>query len=109
MNIKQFVLLLFILGTAAGTSSCHKWSVRHKQKRDMRERERQQREKEKEAEEAYQEAVKAHASHQSKRTKKEMKRNYKKAERYNYHKKEFFLKRWFKGKKKRKHVSPETS
>jgi len=108
MKFKQLILILLVLSSLLGTSSCHKWQVPHKQKRDLREREKQKEQRQKEAEEKYQDAIKQHASHQSKRTRKEMKRNYKKADRYNNHKKEFFLKRWFKGGKKKSRTSPET-
>lgn len=108
MKTNRLVALLLILFTTLGTTSCHKWQVRHKQKRDLREREKQANERQKEADEAYQDAIKQHASHQSKRTRKDMKKNYKKADRYNNNKKEFFLKRWFKGGKRKTGGSPET-
>ncbi|RLD64661.1 MAG: hypothetical protein DRI84_08460 [Bacteroidetes bacterium] len=108
MKFNKLALILLILTTTLGTSSCHKWQVRHKQKRDLREREKQEKQRQKEAEEQYQEVIKQHSKHQSKRSRKEMKRNYKKADRYNNHKKEFFLKRWFKGGKRKTRRSNET-
>ncbi|MCK5856953.1 MAG: hypothetical protein KAG64_05655 [Bacteroidales bacterium] len=109
MRAKHLVLLFLILATALGTTSCHKWNVKRKQKRDLRQMENKQAQKQKEADAKYQEAVKRNASHQSKSAKKSMKRNYKKADRYNNHKKEFFLKRWFGGKKKRRRSAPDNS
>jgi len=109
MKIKQIFIYLLIMTAVVGTTSCHKWNVKRKQRRDLRQMEKQKAEKQKEAEKQYQEAVKQHASHQSKSAKKSMKRNYKKAERHNYHKKEFFLKRWFGGKRKRSRSAPDNS
>jgi hypothetical protein len=71
--------------------------------------EKEQEARQKEADAKYQEAIKRNASHQSKSAKKSMKRNYKKADRYNNHKKEFFLKRWFGGKKRRRKSAPDNS
>jgi len=109
MKPKQLLFFLLIMATALGTTSCHKWSVKHKQKRDLRQMEKKRAEQQKEADAKYQEAVKRNASHQSRSAKKSMKKNYKKADRYNNHKKEFFLKRWFKGKRKRSKGSPDYS
>jgi len=109
MKAKQIIISLLVLVSVMGTTSCHKWQVKRKQKRDLRQMEKKKREQQKEAEEKYQEAVKQHASHQSKSAKKQMKQNYKKAERHNYHKKEFFLKRWFGGKKKRSRSAPDNT
>ena len=83
-------------------TGCKRWQVRHKQRKELREIEKKRREKEKAKQQKYQEAVKHQADIQDRRTKRDMKRRYKKAERYNRHKKEFFLKRWFKGKGNRK-------
>jgi len=109
MKAKQLIIFLLIVFTSLGTSSCHHWNVKRKQKRDLRQMEKKQREKQKEADDKYQEAVKRNASHQSKSAKKSMKNNYKKAERHNYNKKEFFLKRWFSGKRKRSRGAPDNS
>jgi len=109
MKAKHLLFLLLIIATALGTSSCHKWNVKRKQKRDLRQMEHKRKEQQKEANKKYQEAVKRNASHQSKSAKKSMKANYKKADRHNNHRKEFFLKRWFKGKKKRSRGAPDYS
>jgi len=107
MKTKQIFIFFLLLATLLGTTGCHKWNVKRKQRRDLRQMEKKKREQQKEAEEKYQEAVKRNASLQSKSAKKQMKRNYKKAERHNYHKKEFFLKRWFGGKKRRSRTAPD--
>ena len=109
MKTKQIFIFLLMISTLVGTTGCHKWNVKRKQRRDLRQMEKKKREQQKEAEDKYQEAVKQHASHQSKSAKKQMKKNYKKAERHNYHKKEFFLKRWFGGKKKRSRSAPDNT
>lgn len=72
----------------------------------MREMARQQRQKDKEATKAYQEAVKRHAAGQTRKTRREMKKNFKKSERHRTGKKEFFLKRWFTPKHKRQAAPP---
>lgn len=109
MRVKQIIIFLLVIATSMGTVSCRKWNNKRKQRRDLRQMEKKKRDQQKEAEDKYQEAVKRNASHQSKSTKKAMKKNYKQAERYNYHKKEFFLKRWFGGKKKRSRSAPDHS
>lgn len=94
-----FLLLIAVLSTSVG---CKKWIVRHKQKQDLREIDRKKREQDLEKQKKYQEAVKHQASIQNKKTRKSMKKQYRKAQRHNNNQKEFFLKRWFKGKKKLK-------
>lgn len=56
-----------------------------------------QREKKKRAKDdavLYEKALKKHMKNQTKATRKEMRRNYREAMRYNEQRKEFFLKRW---------------
>ncbi len=98
MRIKLIIILIIAL--VSTSTGCKKWAVRHKQRRDLRELEQKQREKEKEKQQKYQEAVKRHASIQDKKTRKAMKKQYRKAQRHNTNQKEFFIKRWFKGKKR---------
>lgn len=96
-RIIAFVLIL-ILPT---TFSCKRWKNNHKRKKDAREIARKQKERDAEAQAKYEEAIQRQASIQSPKTRREMKKRYKQADRYNNHKKEFFLKRWFGGKKHR--------
>lgn len=70
--------------------------IKHKRKKDAREIERNKREKEKEAQAKYQAKVEYQSNIQSAETKRRMKRQFKKSERYHSHRKEFFLKRWWK-------------
>lgn len=81
-------------------AGCKKWQVHHKQKKDLRAIQKKEKEKEEEKQKKYEEAVKHQASIQDKKTRKSMKKKYRKAQRYNNHQKEFFLKRWFRGGKK---------
>jgi hypothetical protein len=94
MKVYKYLILL-ILVVFINTTSCHKYIVRHKQSKALREADRKQRAIDKEKERKYEEAVKRNASHQSKKTKKMMKSTYKRADMYNHKKKPFFLKRWF--------------
>lgn len=104
-------LLLIILAVAFSGTSCKsfkKMTINHKQKKDMRVRAKEQKKKDKEAQKAYQQAVKRNAEGQTRKTRKEMKKNYKKSERLRTGKKEFFLKRWFKRKPRRGGRSPSS-
>ncbi len=96
-------ILIFILALSVlPMSGCKKWIVRHKQRKELRELKQKQREKDREKMQKYRDAVEHQASIQDKKTKKSMKKQYRKADRYNSHKREFFLKRWFKGGHKNK-------
>jgi len=107
MNITRAIAFLLIL-TLPASFGCRKWQIKRKRKRDAKEIEKKKREREKEAMAKYQEAIKHQADIQSPSTKRAMKQRYKQADRYNNHKKEFFLKRWFGGKKRKKAtVRPE--
>ncbi len=79
--------------------------IKHKRRKDAREIEKKKRQREKEAQAKYQAKVEYQANIQTPETRKRMKRQFKKSERYHSHRKEFFLKRWWKsifGPKKRK-------
>ena len=96
-KIILFLTIIALLFTSVG---CKKWNSNRKANKRARELKQKEKEKEKEKLKAYQEAVKRHAEIQDKKTRKDMKRRYKKARRYNTGQKEFFLKRWFRGKRK---------
>ena len=98
--MRSKLIILFIITILTTSTGCKKWVVRHQQRRDLREIERKKKEQEKEKLQKYQEAVKRHASIQDKKTRKAMKKQYRKAQRHNTNRKEFFIKRWFKGKKR---------
>ena len=100
MAFSRVLLFLLILTIPFGYG-CRKWSSNHKRKQNAREIERNRREKEAEAQAKYEEAIRRQAQIQSPKTRRAMKKQYKRADRYNNHKKEFFLKRWFTPKKKR--------
>jgi len=70
--------------------------IKHKRRKDAREIEKDKRRKEKEAQAKYQKKIEYQASIQTPETKKRMKAQFKKSERYQSHRKEFFLKRWWK-------------
>ena len=107
MNITKIIAFLLIL-TLPASFGCRKWQIKRKRRRDAREIEHKKKEREKEAMAKYQEAIDHQVSAQTPSTKRAMKQRYKQADRYNHHKKEFFLKRWFGGKKYRKStVKPE--
>ena len=91
----------YLACTGVPAVGCKKWQVRHKQKKELRALRQKQKEKDKEKLQKYEDAVRHQASIQDKKTRKAMKKKYRKAQRYNNHQKEFFLKRWFKGGKKR--------
>ena len=104
MNIRRFLVFALILSFSLGNVSCRKWRIKRKRKRDAREIEKKKREREAEAQAKYEEQVKRHADVQSPETRRRMKKQYRKADRYNNHRKEFFLKRWWRklGKKKQR-------
>jgi ABC-type multidrug transport system fused ATPase/permease subunit len=107
MNISRAIAFLLIL-TLPVSFGCRKWQIKRKRRHDAREIEKKKKEKEKEAMAKYQEAIKHQASIQSPSTKRAMKQRYKQADRHNNHRKEFFLKRWFGGKKRKKAtIKPE--
>ena len=97
----SFKILIITLLLSFGSVSCHKYMVTRKQDKALKEAEKRKEELAKEKQKKYEEAVKAHASHQSKKTKKMMKQTYSQAEKHNYNKKDFFLKRWFTKKSKK--------
>jgi Flp pilus assembly protein TadB len=99
MHAKQIFIFLIIFAIFS-SFGCQRMMSRSKQRRDLREIEQKQREQDKEKLAKYQEAVKRHASNQDKKTRKSMKKQYKKAQRHNNNQKEFFVKRWFSGKKR---------
>lgn len=108
MNIANKLVVFFLILSIPATFSCKRWVNNHKRKQDAREIARKQKERDAEAQAKYEEAIQRQASIQTPKTRREMKRRYKQADRYNNHKKEFFLKRWFGGKKHRKTpVKPE--
>ena len=107
MNITRAIAFILIL-TLPASFGCRKWQIKRKRKHDAKEIEKKKREREKEAMAKYQEAIKHQADIQSPSTKRAMKQRYKQADRYNHHKKEFFLKRWFGGNNRKKAtVRPE--
>lgn len=97
MKVK-LVLSILILWMFASFSSCN--SYHRKQQKSVKEAQKRKEAAEKEREKKYEEAVKRHASIQSKRTRTTMKNTYSKAESYNLNQKPTFYKRWFKSKKK---------
>ena len=110
MNIRRVFVFALLLSFTFGNVSCRKWQIKRKRKRDAREIARNKKEKEDKAQAKYQEQVRRHADIQSPKTRRRMKNQYRKADRYNNHRKEFFLKRWFRkigGKKKKSNPSTE--
>ncbi len=99
-NTSRLITFILILSLPF-SFSCKRWRNNYKRKRDAREIAKKQKEKDKEAQARYEEAIQRQAAIQTPKTRREMKRRYKQADRYNHHKKEFFLKRWFGGKKHR--------
>lgn len=106
MRLTKFITLISIF-LLINTTSCHKYYIRHKQQKALKEAEKKQQKLDEERLRQYEEAVKKNASHQSKRTKKMMKQTYKRADMYNNKKKEFFVKRWFKRKSKTVQSTPK--
>ncbi len=107
MNISRLIAFILILSLPA-SFGCRKWQIKRKRRRDAREIAHKKKEREEEAMAKYQEAIEHQASIQSPSTKRAMKQRYKQADRYNNHRKEFFLKRWFRGgKSKKATVKPE--
>lgn len=74
----------------------------------MKEIEKKKLERQQAANEEYQEKVRRHASIQSRKTKKEMKQNFKKSQRASGKQKRFFLWRWLSGNKTKRTTSPGT-
>ncbi len=70
--------------------------IKHKRKRDARKIEREKEQREKEAMAEYQAKVERQGNIQTPETRKRMKTQFKKSEQYHSHRKEFFLKRWWK-------------
>ena len=96
MNFRKFIVFSLIFTLALGSISCRSMRIKHKRRRDAREMEKERKRKEKEATAKYQEKIEYQASIQTPETRKRMKAQFKKSERYHSHKKEFFLKRWWK-------------
>ncbi len=71
--------------------------IKHKRNRDAREIEKKQRQKDNEAQAKYQAKVEYQSNIQTAETRKRMKKQFNKSQRYHSHKKEFFVKRWWKG------------
>ncbi len=106
MSIKRIIPFILMLSIAFSTLSCKSWRINRKRKKDAREIEKKKRERDAEANAKYEEAIKHQADIQSPKTRRAMKKRYKQADRYNNHKREFFLKRWFTPKHKRKATPP---
>jgi len=107
MNNTSLKILIFILfATMLSTSSCKSYWIKRKQIKNVKEIEKKKLEREQAANEEYQEKVIRHASIQSRKTKKEMKKNFKKSQRHAGNQKRFFLWRWFSGNKKQKTTAP---
>lgn len=102
MNIKSKIALLIVFLILPFTYSCKSYWIKRKQIKNMKEIEKKKQERQEEAMEEYQKRAQRHADIQSPQTKREMKRNFKKYDRYQKGKKRFFLWRWLFGKKKRR-------
>ena len=96
MNIRRILIFSLILSFALTTVSCRSMKIKHNRKKDAREIQKKKRQREKEAQAKYQSKVEYHASTQTPETRKRMKRQFNESQRYHGHKKEFFLKRWWK-------------
>ncbi|OYT10969.1 MAG: hypothetical protein B6I18_06295 [Bacteroidetes bacterium 4572_112] len=96
MNFRRLIIFSLIFTLALGSISCRRMIIKHKRRKDAREMEKERKRKEKEATAKYQDKIKYQASIQTPETRKRMEAQYKKSERYHSHKKEFFLKRWWK-------------
>lgn len=101
----KLILILFFIFLVTG-SGCKKYRIIQQDKKVQREALKRQKEKEKEQMKKYQEAVKRHASIQDKKTRKAMKKEYKKSRRLKENRKEFFLKRWFTKRSYKKTTKP---
>ncbi|MCK5846083.1 MAG: hypothetical protein KAG84_01480 [Bacteroidales bacterium] len=96
MTFRKILIFSLIFSISLGTIGCRSMRIKHKRKRDARQMERQKKEKEQEAMAEYQAKVQRQSNIQTPETKKRMKAQFKKSERYQSHRKEFFLKRWWK-------------
>lgn len=85
-------LLIFFLFLAA--PSCRTNNISSKERQIQREKKKRA----KDDTVLYEKALKKHMKSQTKETRKEMKRNYREAQRYNQKKKEFFLKKFMREK-----------
>jgi len=96
MNFRKLIVFTLLLSFAFSFVGCRSMVIKHKRRKDAREIERKKRKKEKEAQAKYRAKVEYQASIQTPETRRRMKKQFKKSERYHSHRKEFFLKRWWK-------------
>lgn len=92
--LKKSVPFFLILIISFASPSCRTDNISQKEKQIQREKKRRS----KDDTVLYQKALKKHMRNQTKETRKEMRRNYREAQRYNQQKKEFFLKRFIREK-----------
>lgn len=89
-KVAPFLLIVVItLSVSLIQVSCRTNNMSNKERQIQKEKKRRA----KDDTVLYQKALKKHMKNQTKATRKEMKRNYRDAQRYNQQKKEFFLKR----------------
>lgn len=86
-----YVFITFIMISLSGSvTSCRTKNLSPEERKIQREKKKRA----KEDSVLYEKALKRHMKNQTKATRKEMRRNYREAMRYNEQRKEFFLKRW---------------
>ena len=98
MTKKILVIILLLIGISFGNSSCrglHNSKIKRKQKKEAKIVEARKRKQKQDAIASYEKAARRHASIQTKDTRKKLKKNFKKAYRYNYNKKTPFWERWY--------------
>jgi len=92
--LRRSIPFIFVLFVVFSYTSCRTDNISNKEKQIQREKKRRA----KDDTVLYQKALKKHMKSQTKATQKDMKRNYREAQRYNQQKKEFFLKRFIREK-----------
>ena len=95
MILRRLLIISLLFSFTFSTVGCRNMVIKHKRRKDARQIEKEKRKKEAEAQAKYEEKVAYQASIQTPETRKRMKAQYKKSEKYHSHRKEFFLKRWW--------------
>ena len=95
MNIRRILIFSLILSFAFTTVSCRSMRIKHKRKKDAREIQKKKRQREDEYQAKYMAKVEYQSKIQTPETRKRMKKQFEKSQRYHGHK-DFFLKRWWK-------------
>jgi len=103
MKLNKSILILLLCLLSLVLSDCSTMAKqRIKEKKRHKQNEKLVDERKEEETKQYEDAVKQHYKNQTRKTRKRMKSSARKSRRLNENKKEFFLKRWFTRKGKRK-------